>query len=123
MKRYIGTKQVKAAPMTADEAVKEGYKIGNHEHEDGYQVEYDDEYRSWSPKSVFDKYYRISDTFIDRLKIELSDLSDKVQKLEGFQTTDTFKLLPIEKQSLLSTQLDFMKAYSEILNKRIKLEE
>ena len=95
MKRYIGTKQVKAAPMTADEAVKEGYKIGNHEHEDGYQVEYDDEYRSWSPKSVFDKYYRISDTFVDRLKIELSDLSDKVQKLEGFQTTDTFKLLPI----------------------------
>ena len=27
MKRYICTKQVKAAPMTADDAVKEGYKI------------------------------------------------------------------------------------------------
>ena len=25
MKRYICTKQVKAAPMTADDAVKEGY--------------------------------------------------------------------------------------------------
>ena len=125
MKKFIGTKVIMAEPMTMTEAQKVlGREIKPAtDEEDGYLVEYDNGYKSWSPKSVFDKYYRISDTFVDRLKIELSDLSDKVQKLEGFQTTDIFKLLPIEKQSLLSTQLDFMKAYSEILNKRIKLEE
>ena len=57
MKKYIGTKEVSAQPMTADEAVVKGYKVGNHEHEDGYEVEYKDGYKSWSPKKVFEESY------------------------------------------------------------------
>src|SRR5574344_2534325 len=63
MEKYIGTKQVMAQPMTADEAVEKGYKVGNHEHEDGYEVEYKDGYKSWSPKEVFEESYKLVDTF------------------------------------------------------------
>ena len=59
MEKYIGTKRVMAQPMTADEAVEKGYKVGNHEHEDGYEVEYKDGYKSWSPKEVFEESYKV----------------------------------------------------------------
>ena len=59
MKKFIGTKVVKAEPMTMAEAQKvlgREIKPATVE-EDGYLVEYKDGYKSWSPKSVFDKAY------------------------------------------------------------------
>lgn len=50
MKKYVGTKEVLAHPMTAKEAVEKGYKVGKHENENGYEIEYKDGYKSWSPK-------------------------------------------------------------------------
>ena len=85
MKTYIGTKTVSAQPMLAKESLKNGYKIGNHkEDEDGYEVMYEDGYRSWSPKDVFKKAYRLSETYIDRLKIERDDLLNKLNKLHTY---------------------------------------
>lgn len=62
MKKYIGTKVVKAEPMTMKKAQKVlGRKIATLKpvtvEENGYLVEYKDGYRSWSPKSVFDEAY------------------------------------------------------------------
>ena len=60
MEKYIGTKVVKAEPMTMTEAQKvlgRELKPANLE-EDGYLVEYKDGYKSWSPKSVFEEAYR-----------------------------------------------------------------
>lgn len=57
MKEYIGIKEISAQPMTSDEAIKQGYKVGNHNQEDGYEVQYKDGYKSWSPKKVFDESY------------------------------------------------------------------
>lgn len=60
MKKYIGTKVVKAEPMTLTEAQKvlgRELKTANLD-EDGYLVEYKDGYKSWSPKSVFEEAYR-----------------------------------------------------------------
>lgn len=60
MSMYIGTKIVKAMPMTMTEAQKvlgREFKPATVE-EDGYLVEYKDGYMSWSPKSVFDDAYR-----------------------------------------------------------------
>ena len=60
MEKYIGTKVVKAEPMTMIEAKKvlgRELKTANLE-EDGYLVEYKDGYKSWSPKSVFEEAYR-----------------------------------------------------------------
>ena len=60
MKKFIGTKVVKAEPMTMEEAQKvlgREIKPATVE-EDGYLVEYKDGYKSWSPKSVFEDAYR-----------------------------------------------------------------
>jgi hypothetical protein len=62
MKKYIGTKEVLAQPMTAKEAIENGYKVNNHTG-DGYEVEYKDGYKSWSPKEVFEEAYKLADTF------------------------------------------------------------
>ena len=62
MKRYIGTKIVLGEPMTADAAIIAGYKTGGHFNDSqGYEVEYEDKYRSWSPKSPFDNAYRLAE--------------------------------------------------------------
>lgn len=60
MKKYIGTKVIKAEPMTLTEAQKvlgREIKPATVE-EDGYLVEYQNGYKSWSPKSVFEEAYR-----------------------------------------------------------------
>lgn len=72
MKKYIGTKEVMAQPMSAEEAVKMGYKVGSNTG-NGYEVEYKDGYKSWSPKEVFEEAYKEFDNMsfgmaIDALK-------------------------------------------------------
>ena len=64
MKQYTGTKTVKAMPMTMTEAQK---VLGRElkpatVDEDGYLVEYEDGYKSWTPKSVFDEVYHEADS-------------------------------------------------------------
>ena len=81
-KTYTGTKTIKAMPMGKAEAEKVlGKSItpataGM----DGYLVEYPDGYRSWSPKHVFENAYRISETYVDRMKIELADLTSQAER-------------------------------------------
>ncbi len=61
MKRYIGIKAVIATAMNlvdAEELLGRKIKPGN---EDGYLVEYEDGYKSWSPKDAFEKAYRPTD--------------------------------------------------------------
>lgn len=71
MKEYIGTKRVLAKPMARGEYNRyRGWEIPSNEDgsEPGYLVEYKDGgkpndprhdgYISWSPKDVFEKYYR-----------------------------------------------------------------
>lgn len=54
--KYIGIKFVDAIPMTADVAEKKGYRVSNNKG-DGYEVTYDDGYKSWCPKDVFKTRY------------------------------------------------------------------
>ena len=125
MKHYTGTKTVKAEPMTMTEAQKvlgRELKPATVE-EDGYLVEYKDGYKSWSPKSVFEEAYKCAETFLDRLHIEFTELSNKQDKLEMFFDTDIFEGLPKHKQVLLQAQYGVMLAYSQILVERIRVEE
>jgi len=62
MQQYIGTKIIKSKPMSYGlwvrhksndkEAISEG------DNKDGYFVEYEDGYQSWSPKEAFESAYR-----------------------------------------------------------------
>lgn len=74
-KRYIGVKQVSALPMTAREASDKGYRVGQNGSvipptTQGYEVIYEDGYKSWSPKDVFDNAYRSTEGMTFGLAIE-----------------------------------------------------
>ncbi len=123
MKKYIGTKTVYAQPMTADEAKEKGYKVGDNTG-DGYEVEYKDGYKSWSPDKAFDEAYRVAETPLDRMEIEYSELSEKIYKLRDFITRNksVAKLAEIvgkEQANLMLIQLPAMETYRECLYTRI----
>ena len=125
MKKYIGTKQVSATPAwRIDGKVypKDGEVPRSMNREDGYKVVYGDGYESWSPKDVFEKAYKVAETFLDRLMIERKELAEKLEKLCLF--TDSPKFMDVVKdenqRELLIKQRDYMGEYLNILNQRIK---
>lgn len=121
MKKYIGTKTVKAMPMAKSEAEKvlnrslADAKGG----EDGYLVEYPDGYKSWSPKETFEEAYKVADTYLDRMRIESADVKERILKLHTFLMSEEFRALPKDKQTKLQAQCGAMSAYVEILGQRI----
>lgn len=76
MKKYIGTKQIEAEPMTRGDAwgkhlLREKPIVDNFD-DPGYHVKYKDGYESWSPSEVFEEaYHNISDgmDFGDAVKL------------------------------------------------------
>lgn len=125
MKKYIGTKLVNAEPMTKGEAskknlLKSGVVVTDEDaSQEGYVVEYEDGYKSWSPKNVFEKSYRIAETFQDRLHIEEQELNDKIIKLNYFMQSAEFAMLNENQVNLMREQYRLMTAYQSILKKRI----
>lgn len=56
---FGGFKLITARPMDSGEASVSGYRVGDPEDGivDGYEVTYEDGYKSWSPTEVFEKAY------------------------------------------------------------------
>ena len=130
MKKYIGTKQIEAELMTLGDFVQEtgrnpyGKDIEKHEEtEQGYHVRYEDGYESWSPKDVFEKAYKVADTFLDRLYIEHSDLIEKFEKCTVFVDSEKFREAIKEDYPafLLSLQRELMGRYLQALSCRINI--
>ena len=67
MKKYIGTKQIEAEPMTMGEAYENGLlqagRVPNESEKQkaGYYVKYKDGYESWSPAEPFEEAYHEGD--------------------------------------------------------------
>ena len=80
-------------------------------------------YDSWSPKEVFEQAYQVADTFLDRMHIELKELTDKLDKLHKFFSTETYNNLPKLEQCLLNAQYGAMLSYDNILASRIHVTE
>lgn len=126
MKKYIGTKQIEAEPMTMGEAYEKGLlqagRVPNDSEKSnaGYHVRYQDGYESWSPAEPFEKAYKCADTFIDRLYIEHSDLMEKFEKCATFVDSDKFREVVKDDYPafLLSLQRDLMGRYVAILEQR-----
>lgn len=73
MKTYIGTKIIKAKPMTRGEYNRyRGWEIPENENPEdaGYLVEYSDGYQSWSPEKQFEDAYRECDNMTFGLALE-----------------------------------------------------
>ena len=128
MKRYIGTKQIEAEPMTMGEAYEKGFlqagrvPDGSEKSNAGYHVKYQDGYESWSPAEPFEKAYKFADTFLDRLRIEQKDLAEKLEKLCLFVESPKFTdvVQDSNQRELLLRQREYMGEYLNVLNQRIK---
>lgn len=125
MKKYIGTKQIEAEPMTRGDAwgkhlLREKPSTENFDDE-GYHVRYEDGYESWSPKDTFEKAYKIADTFLDRLHIEMRDLYEKMDKLSPFIESGKIDEVVTDKYQnhLLRLQHRIMSRYINVLECRI----
>lgn len=126
MKIYIGTKMVKAEPMNELSAVEKGYaheNEDNHEWREGYHVQYTNPdgsiYDSWSPKSVFEKAYRVAEAPADHIKIQLEELNTRFAKGIEFLSNEGYALVYPTK-ALLSAQVETEREYSYLLNDRLE---
>lgn len=128
MRTYIGTKTIQARRMNAADAKRAGanvpgiyFKVGHAEYNpgaDGYLVIYDDGYRSWSPAKVFEGSYKIAETYVDRMKIELADLNERI--IKATRTINTFGAISEEERWYLKKQLNAMREYADVLYERIR---
>lgn len=128
MKQYTGTKTIKAMPMTIGKAyerkfLKEGVKPSECETcKAGYLVEYEDGYKSWCPAEIFEKAYKPSETALDRLRIEYSELRERFRKFDEYTNIGFDKLIEnvgVNQAVLLGVQLVLIKNYLEVLESRI----
>lgn len=127
MKKYIGTKQIEAEPMTMGDAYERSLlqagRVPNENEKSnvGYHVKYQDGYESWSPAEPFEKAYRCAETFLDRLKIEHKEVGELFEKYAVFVDSEKFREVPKEDYPafLLYVQRILMGYYTEILELRI----
>ena len=142
MKKYIGTKMLQARPMNRGDYNKyRGWKIPENENpmDEGYLVKYNDEYESWSPKTVFEETYKEytattlpytalgmqSADYKERfraeylqLKIRMMGLSSMLKKYKD----GTLPFTPTCSYDLLNGQLKSMDMYASYLEERAIIE-
>lgn len=130
MKKYIGTKEVSATPAWQIDGTiypKDGVVPRSMNRKDGYKVIYEDGYESWSPKDVFEKAYKPSETVLDRLKIERYELRERIEKLEALLGNEinegVKKAGGVPQAALLIIQRSHMVNYLDVLETRIALLE
>ena len=139
MSKFIGVKMVEAVPMTAIEASKKHYRVGQDgtlvpPKTEGYEVTYEDGYKSWCPKDVFEKNNILIqglcgkmllkpneevEPFLQRVIDEYNELNVKYINLSAFIDSDKMNELDKEDQDDLIIQANIMIAGISILNKRI----
>ena len=131
MKKYVAQKEITATKMTRQEyhdyrgwelpkgenGKDEGYLV---EDLDGNQSNHPDheDYISWLPEAEFERAYRPSETFVDRLKIEERELREKIEKLDAALNTGGLDI-PQDKVEMLIIQREVMRAYHQVLLSRI----
>lgn len=87
---------------------------------DGYLVENQYNELSWLPKTFFEDKFTLADSFVDRMKLELDELDERINKLEKFIETDSFISLEETDRNLLNEQLQAMHSYLCVLSCRMK---
>ena len=123
MKQYV-SKQIfcMAEPMKL-KGVPDGvlpFNIDCDEEMDGYLVENQYNEVSWLPKTFFEDKFTLAESYIDRMKIELDELDDRIWKLEKFIESDSFMSLEETDRNLLNEQLEAMHSYLGALSCRME---
>lgn len=132
MNTYIGTKIIRAKPMTHQQFQRERSAVVAPESDDppveGYLVEYADGYVSWSPKAQFDEAYVLVGDIEGnclapheiRVLAEQAEQANRTAKLKALIGTGAFQKLSEEDQSLLVSQLEWMYGYLRVLGARVE---
>lgn len=138
MGKYIGIKVVEAVPMTAEEAVNHGYRIGDN-NGDGYEVTYEEGYKSWCPKEVFEKHNHeikneelaqtaelmVSSDYKRRFIAEYIQLKNRYEGLKNMirkWDNDELNFTPTCPREIYDEQLAAMRAYMKVLTERAHVE-
>lgn len=133
---FLTIKAIEAKDMFAIDAQEAGYRVSNcHNHTPGFEVTYEDGYKSWCPCNVFIKNSIIKQEeytlperptdlpdFVNKMYNEHQELYNKFYKLNSFLNTDEFKQLTPDKQHYLELQHKFMEGYLSVLTQRIDIE-
>ena len=128
MKKYIGTKQIEAEPMTMGEAYERDLlqvgRVPDAEYAKrmGYHVKYADGYESWSPAEPFEEAYKLADTSLDRMQIEAEEVNGRYVKLAAFIDSGKMDEVvnDIYNKCLLEMQCCTMFDYIRLLDTRIQ---
>ena len=139
MKNYTGVKRIKAEPMILKNAAAllnraTAVFMSNTVTEidtDGYFVEYEDGYQSWSPRDVFEQAYRENkqlslensefngEDYQNRVVLEAKDLGIKIFKLSEFISNKKYSAVATCTDQL-EQQQNAMQCYLNILVERIE---
>ena len=136
---YIGIKFISAVPMTAEVAEEKGYRVSNNKG-DGYEVTYEDGYKSWCPKDVFEKHNFIikneelaktcegmmSPDYKERFKAEYIQLKNRLEGLKRMLDAwdnGTLAFTPTCPRDLYDVQESAMRMYLDVLKRRATIEE
>lgn len=135
---YIGIKFISAVPMTAEVAEEKGYRVSNNKG-DGYEVTYDDGYKSWCPKDVFEQHNfiikneelaktcegMVSPDYKERFKAEYIQLYNRLHGLKRMLESwdkGTLNFTPTCPRDLYDKQVSGMVTYLNVLAKRARME-
>ena len=136
-KIFTTIKQVSITEMSSVEAIAKGYRVNEDSLEiEGYEITYEDGYKSWCPKEVFLKNAIISapeycyniphsedyPDYIKRMINEFDELRERHIKLNMFINGDRFSQLTTYQQHLLNMQFKFMDGYLNVLGTRLNYE-
>ena len=137
--KYIGIKFVDAVPMTVDEAEKKGYRVTDNKG-DGYEVTYDDGYKSWCPKDTFEKHNyvikneelakscegMVSPDYKERFKAEYLQLKNRLEGLKRMLESwdnGTLTFTPTCPRTIYNDQVKGMELYLKVLKQRADIEK
>ena len=142
MKQYIGTKIVKAEPMTRGNYNNyRGWQIPSDEDpmDEGYLMEYENGHEQWLPKEMFETDYieydknklpatavgMISIDYKERFKAEYAQLVIRYEGLKGMLKKwddGTLEFEPTCPRSIYNMQIKAMSEYIAVLEARAAIE-
>lgn len=126
LRTYIGTKQIKAFPMSWGDYCKlRGFEIGDkHPNTIGYIVEYPltedstpnvegfDGYVSWSPVKAFEEAYMVAEHETHLIRIEMDRTRKEIERLEKILEEESKRFSVLDtKGQLIGIKIQILKSY------------
>lgn len=125
MMKYTRREIVNAEPATYGQYLMETQQPFSENKDEnefkGYMIQGPDGKVQFVDAREFNESYSSCETPEDRMNLEISELAEKIDKLEAFLSSDRVATLDDKMLSLMKDQLKVMKEYKDILIRRFAL--